>query len=42
MYILDVYVNLESVADSVIQDTGRMKFEDGLRTGVLLGGCWGP
>ena len=32
----------EFVADSVIQATGTVEFEDGLRTGVLLGGCWGP
>ena len=31
-----------SVAGSVIQATGTVEFEDGLRTGVLLGGCWGP
>ena len=33
---------LESVAGSVIQATGTVEFEDGLRTGVLPGGCWGP
>ena len=33
---------MEFVADSVIQATGTVEFEDGLRTGVLLGGCWGP
>ena len=29
----------ESVAGSVIQATGTVEFEDGLRTGVLPGGC---
>ena len=28
------------MAGSVIQATGMVEFEDGLRTGVLLGGCW--
>ena len=32
----------ESVAGSVIQATGTVEFEDGLRMVVLLGGCWGP
>ena len=32
----------ESVAGSVIQATGTLEFEDGLRTGVLPGGCWRP
>ena len=32
----------ESVAGSVIQATGKVEFEDGLRTGVLPGGCWYP
>ena len=32
----------ESVADSVIQATGTLEFEDGLRTGVLPGACWYP
>ena len=32
----------ESVAGSVIQATGTVEFEDGLRTGVLHGGCWCP
>ena len=30
------------VADPVIEAIARLEFEDGLRTGVLLGGCWGP
>ena len=30
------------VADPVIKAIARLKFEDGLRTGVLLGDCWGP
>ena len=32
----------ETVASSVIQATGMVEFEDGLRTGVLPGGCWYP
>ena len=32
----------ESLVDSVIQATGTVEFEDGLRTGVHLGGCWCP
>ena len=32
----------ESVAGSVIQATGTVIFEDGLRTGVLPGSCWYP
>ena len=41
--------NCESVSGAVIQATGMVEFEDGLRTGilplrtgVLPGGCWGP
>ena len=34
--------DLEFMADSVIQATGTVEFEDGLRRVVLLGGCWGP
>ena len=34
--------NREFVVDSVIQANGTVEFEDGMRTGVLLGGCWGP
>ena len=33
------FSNLESVAGFVIQATETVEFEDGLRTGVLLGGC---
>ena len=32
----------ESLVGSVIQATGTVEFVDGLRTGVLPGGCWGP
>ena len=32
----------ESVAGSVIQATGMVEFEDGLRTGVLQEDCWCP
>ena len=28
------------VADPVIKAIARLEFEDGLRTRVLLGGCW--
>ena len=30
------------MAGSVIQALGTVEFEDGLRKGVLSGGCWGP
>ena len=33
---------LRSVPGLVIQATGRVEFEDGLRTGVLLEDCWCP
>ena len=40
---VDIFVLcLRSVAGLVIQATGWTEFEDGLRTGVLLGGCWCP
>ena len=29
-------------ADPVIEAIARLEFEDGLRTGVLPGGCWYP
>ena len=32
----------DSVAGSVIQGTGILEFEDGLRMGVLPGDCWCP
>ena len=28
--------------DHVIKAIARLEFEDGLRTGVLPGGCWSP
>ena len=34
--------NRESVAGSVIQATGKVKFEDGLRIGVLQEDCLCP
>ena len=34
--------NLESVSGSVIQATGTVEFEDGLRTGVLQEDSWCP
>ena len=30
------------VADPVIEAIAKPEFEDGLRTGVHHGGCWGP
>ena len=30
------------VEDPIIEAIARLEFEDGLRTGVLPGGCWGP
>ena len=35
-------VRLGLVADPVIEAIARPEFEDGLRTGVNVGGCWGP
>ena len=34
--------NQEFVTGSVIQVTGTVEFEDGLRTGVLQEDCWCP
>ena len=34
------FTNSEYLTGSVIQATGTVKFEDGLRMGVLPGGCW--
>ena len=39
-YTLEIHRG--SVAGSVIQATGTVEFENGLWTGVLPGGCWGP
>ena len=39
---IGIWKHRESVAGSVIQATGTVEFEDGLRTGVLPGGCWCP
>ena len=36
----DSNVCWESMAGYVIQTTGTLDFDDGLRTGVLLEGCW--
>ena len=33
---------LRLIAEPVIEAIVRLEFEDGLRTGVFLGGCWGP
>ena len=33
---------LRLVANPVIEAIARLEFEDGLRTGVLPGGCWCP
>ena len=35
-------VKLGLVVDPVIEAIARLEFEDGMRTGVLLGGHWGP
>ena len=37
--VVEIYIvtDWESLAGSVIQATGAMKFEDGLRTAVLFG-----
>ena len=35
-------LRLGLVADPVIEAIARPEFEDGLRTGVHHGGCWGP
>ena len=40
LYLL--WGQLGLVADPVIEAIVRLEFEDGLRTGVLPGGCWGP
>ena len=37
-----LFIHLGPVADPVIEAIARLEFEDGLRTGVLLGGCWCP
>ena len=37
-----LYLKLGLIADPVIEAIARLEFEDGLRTGVLLGGCWCP
>ena len=40
--LMVVKVYCESMAGSVIQATGTVEFEDGLKMGVLPGGCLGP
>ena len=39
-YISDNKLGL--VADPVFEAIARLEFKDGMRTGVLPGGCWGP
>ena len=39
---LTLVYRLGLVADPVIEAIARPEFEDGLRTGVHHGGCWGP
>ena len=39
---INVVCMLGFVAGPVIEAIARLEFEDGLRTGVLHGGCWGP
>ena len=41
-YVLLRAPRLGLVADPVIEAIARPEFEDGLRTGVHHGGCWGP
>ena len=41
-YQNELLTKLGLVADPVIEAIAKLEFEDGLRTGVLLGGCWGP
>ena len=45
MVLCEIFVIIEVdmglVADPVIEAIARLEFEDGLRTGVLFGGCWG-
>ena len=40
--VVYVLMDRESVAGSVIQATGMVEFENGLRMVLLLGGCWCP
>ena len=42
IFVPKLKLDRESVAGSVIQATGTVEFEDGLRMGVLPGGCWDP
>ena len=39
---ISTLIRLGLVADPVIEAIARPEFEDGLRTGVHHGGCWGP
>ena len=41
-YENEVTLKLGLAADPVIKAIARLEFEDGLRTGVLPGGCWDP
>ena len=38
-YVINPTIKLGLVADPVIEAIARLEFEDGLRTGVLHGGC---
>ena len=43
--LIHTYIHLSKLgleADPVIEAIARLEFEDGLRTGVLPGGCWYP
>ena len=40
--IINWRIKLGLVADPVIEANARLEFEDGMRTGVLPGGCWYP
>ena len=41
-YLITFKPKLGFVADPVIEAIARLEFEDGMRMGVLPGGCWGP
>ena len=42
LYSMKNNIKLGLVADPVIEAIARLEFEDGMRTGVLPGGCWDP
>ena len=38
----DFHFHIGKALDLLIEAIARLEFEDGLRTGVLPGDCWGP